>query len=70
MMIPQLDETKPVRVCENCFVMTDDNTNPMPAPMEVPRTATPITIQSGGCRQSNGTPNGSFNSPGGQKVKG
>ena len=69
-MVPQLNATEPVRVCRDCFVMTDDNNNPMPATIEAARTATPIAIQSGGCRQSNGTPNGSFNSPGGQKVKG
>ena len=66
-LIPQLNLTTPVRVCYDCFTTIDDTTNPT---IESTRTTTPIAIQSGGCRQSNSTPNGSFSSPGGQKVKG
>ncbi len=63
-LIPSLNLTNPVRVCRDCYPTTDDNTT-----IETSRTTTPMPIQSS-CRQSNGTPNGSFNSPGGQKVKG
>jgi hypothetical protein len=51
-----------VRVCRDCLPLIDDNNN-----NETTRTTTPVAIQSVGCRQSN---NNSFNSPGGQKVKG
>jgi hypothetical protein len=67
-LIPALHLTQPVRVCRDCLPTIDDNNNN--TTIESTRTATPMPIQSGGCRQSNGTPNGSFNSPGGQKVKG
>lgn len=65
-LIPAVNLTQPQRVCRDCSSTIEDNNTAI----EPPRTATPIAIQSGGCRQSNGTPNGSFNSPGGQKVKG
>jgi hypothetical protein len=58
--IPSLNSKHPVRVCRDCYRKTDDNNN---------NTAAPMPIQSG-CREANGTPNGSFNSAGGQKVKG
>ncbi|CAF0928627.1 unnamed protein product [Adineta steineri] len=67
-LIPSLNLTHPVRVCRDCFLLIDDNNNNT-AMESTTRTATPLPIQTG-CRQSNGTPNGSFNSPGGQKVKG
>jgi hypothetical protein len=72
-LIPSLNLTNPVRVCRDCFPTIDDhnnNNNNNNTTIESTRSATPMPIQSGGCRQSNGTPNGSFNSPGGQKVKG
>jgi hypothetical protein len=52
--------------------MIDDNNNNTaiePSPPTTTKNATPMPIQNG-CRQPNGTPNGSFNSAGGQKVKG
>lgn len=61
-----------VRVCRDCFLTLDDNPSTATSnstAIESTRTAAPMPIQTG-CRQSNGTPNGSFNSPGGQKVKG
>jgi hypothetical protein len=71
-LIPSLNLTRPVRVCRDCFPMVDDNNdNPTiePSPPSTTKSATPMPIQNG-CRQPNGTPNGSFNSAGGQKVKG
>ncbi|CAF3566019.1 unnamed protein product [Rotaria socialis] len=67
-LIPALNLKEPVRVCCDCFPAIDDsnnNNNINNGNSEPARTAAPIPIQSG-CRQSNG----SFNSPGGQKVKG
>lgn len=62
--------TRPVRVCRDCFPMTDDNNNNTAIEPSPPtKSAAPMPIQNG-CRQPNGTPNGSFNSAGGQKVKG
>jgi hypothetical protein len=51
--------------------MIDDNNNATiePSPPTTTKSATPMPIQNG-CRQPNGTPNGSFSSAGGQKVKG
>jgi hypothetical protein len=51
--------------------MIDDNNNNTTVEPSPPTTknATPMPIQNG-CRQPNGTPNGSFNSAAGQKVKG
>lgn len=66
-LIPSLNLTHPVRVCRDCSPTIDDHNNN--TTIETTRTAAPMPIQTG-CRQSNGTPNGSFNSPGGQKVKG
>ena len=69
-LIPSLS-SRPVRVCRDCYPMIDDNNNNT-ATIELSpsnKSATPMPIQNG-CRQSNGTPNGSFNSSGGQKVKG
>ncbi len=54
-------------MCRDCSPTIDDHNNN--TTIETTRTAAPMPIQTG-CRQSNGTPNGSFNSPGGQKVKG
>ncbi|CAF3386447.1 unnamed protein product [Rotaria sp. Silwood1] len=75
-LIPSLNLKDPVRVCRDCFRTVDDysnnnnnNNNNNNTSIESARTATPIPIQNG-CRQSNGTSSGSFNSPGGQKVKG
>ncbi|UJR33275.1 hypothetical protein I4U23_020730 [Adineta vaga] len=71
-LIPTLSLTQPVRVCHNCSLTHDDNPSTAAnnsTSIESTRTASPMPIQTG-CRQSNGTPNGSFNSPGGQKVKG
>lgn len=59
---------RPVRVCHDCFTMLDENTN-LGTVESSPKSTNPISIQNG-CRQTNGTPNGSFNSGGGQKVKG
>ncbi|CAF1221158.1 unnamed protein product [Adineta ricciae] len=69
-LIPSLS-SRPVRVCRDCYPTIDDNNNNT-ATIELSpsnKSATPMSIQNG-CRQSNGTPNGSFNSSGGQKVKG
>ena len=73
-IIPSLHLTRSVRVCRDCFSMNDEshsstNIEPTPPISMATKNATPMPIQNG-CRQSNGTPNGSFNSPGGQKVKG
>lgn len=65
-LIPTLSLKHAVRVCHDCSLTIDDNNN---TAVEPTRTAAPMPIQTG-CRQSNGGPNGSFNSPGGQKVKG
>jgi hypothetical protein len=70
-LIPSLNLTRPVRVCRDCFLILDDNNNNTtvePIPTNT-KSAAPMPIQNG-CRQPNGTPNGSFNSAGGQKVKG
>jgi hypothetical protein len=72
-LIPSLNLTRPVRVCRDCASTIDDNnTNIEPSPppsLSSTKSAAPMPIQNG-CRQPNGTPNGSFNSAGGQKVKG
>ncbi|CAF1456062.1 unnamed protein product [Adineta steineri] len=69
-LIPTLS-SNPVRVCRDCFPTIDDNNNTTPIEPSPPTTksAAPMPIQNG-CRQPNGTPNGSFNSSGGQKIKG
>ncbi|CAF1633757.1 unnamed protein product [Adineta ricciae] len=70
--IPSMNLSHSVRVCRDCFLTLDDTpsiTTSNSTAIESTRTAAPMPIQTG-CRQSNGTPNGSFNSPGGQKVKG
>ncbi|UJR13918.1 hypothetical protein I4U23_000923 [Adineta vaga] len=69
-IIPALN-SRAVRVCRDCYPMIDDNNNNTAAiePSPPSKSATPMPIQNG-CRESNGTPNGSFNSSGGQKVKG
>lgn len=76
-LIPQLSLTRQVRVCRDCYPTIDDNNNntniepspPTTTPSTSTKSAAPVPIQNG-CRQTNGTPNGSFNSAGGQKVKG
>jgi hypothetical protein len=75
-LIPSLNLTRPVRVCRDCAPTIDDNNNPTIEPSPPPsltttttKSATPMPIQNG-CRQPNGTPNGSFSSAGGQKVRG
>jgi len=65
--------TGPVRVCRDCYPLIDDNNNNTSKTVESPssnsKSSMPMAIQNG-CREPNGTPNGSFNSTGGQKVKG
>lgn len=70
-LIPTVSVKDPVRVCRDCFLSIDGNNNNTNnnGNIETARQAAPIPIQ-GGCRQSNATSNGSFNSPSGQKVKG
>lgn len=75
-LIPSLNLTRPVRVCRDCYPTLDDNNNntatiePSPPPANTTRSAAASMPIQNGCRQPNGTPNGSFNSAGGQKVKG
>ncbi|CAF1066090.1 unnamed protein product [Rotaria sp. Silwood1] len=66
--IPSLNLTRPVRVCRDCFPKLDDINNHTTIE-QTTKSASPMPIQNG-CRQPNGTPNGSFNANGGQKVKG
>ncbi|CAF3377579.1 unnamed protein product [Rotaria socialis] len=66
--IPSMNLTDPVRVCRDCFSALDDTNKPTAAESPT-KIETPISIQNG-CRQTNGTQNGSFNAGGGQKVKG
>ena len=71
-LIPSVNLTRPVRVCRDCFPIVDDHNNNRTVEPVAPLTsksAASMPIQTS-CRQPNGTPNGSFNSPGGQKVKG
>ena len=66
--IPSTNLEHVIHPYKSCRHSMDDNINNN-ANIESTRTATPMPIQSG-CRESSGTSNGSFNSPGGQKVKG
>ncbi|CAF5176058.1 unnamed protein product, partial [Rotaria magnacalcarata] len=59
--------TDPVRVCRDCFAALDDTNKPTTAESPT-KSATPISIQNG-CRQANGTQNGTFNAGGGGGQK-
>ena len=56
----------PLRLASND---NNNNTTIEPSPPTTTKSATPMPIQNG-CRQPNETLNSSFNSAGGQKIKG